>query len=191
MRVFLKLLVTAAAGIALGLFATWLMVVRAAPMGGDVRDGPWRTSLAAGSVQSGALLRASVALHGLLALNRSETIYYTATADGSGAALDARCVYRIVGRDPPARWWSITAYGADDYLIPNPRHLYSVSKTTIRRGADGRFSVRLARDAGKPGEIATGNGAFSVTLRLYNPDEAVAADPAHVALPAIEKDGCA
>ena len=113
MRVVLKLLVTALCGIALGLSATWLIVARGAPMGGDVSDGPWRTSLSAGSAEGGAWLRASVALHGLFALNHSETIYYTATTDGAGAALDAHCRYRVTGRDPPARWWSITAYGAD------------------------------------------------------------------------------
>jgi hypothetical protein len=29
-----------------------------------------------------------------------------------------------------------------------------------------------------------------LTLRLYNPGDAVAADPAHVALPGIEKGAC-
>jgi hypothetical protein len=191
MRGFLKLLVTVLLGVALGLSATWLLLARAAPMGGDVRDGPWRTSLAAGSAQGGAWLRASVALHGLFALNRSETIYYTATTDGAGAKLDARCTYRIAGRDPPTRWWSITAYGADDFLIPNPKHLYSVSKNSVRRRAGGSFTVTLKRDAARANEIATGSGAFSVTLRLYNPDAAVAADPAHVTLPRIEKETCA
>jgi hypothetical protein len=190
MRVILNLLMTVVAGIALGLLATWLVVGRGAPMGGDVQDGPWRTSLATGSAQSGALARARVALHGLLALNRSETIYYSATTDDAGGALDARCAYRVTGRDAPARWWSITAYGADDYLIPNPGHLYSVSKNSVRRDADGGFTVTLARDAAGRNAITTGGGAFSLTLRLYNPDSAVAADPAHVALPRIEKGAC-
>jgi len=191
MRVVMKLLVTAVCGIALGLFATWVLVVRAAPMGGDVRDGPWRTSLATGSAQGGAWLRASVALHGLLALNRSETIYYTATTDRLGGKLDAHCLYRVVGRDPPARWWSITAYGPDDFLIPNPQHLYSVSKTSVDRHPDGSgFLVTLGHDDIHSQEIATGKGAFSLTLRLYNPDAAVAADPAHVKLPSIVRVRC-
>jgi hypothetical protein len=190
MRVILKLLMTVAAGVALGLLSVWLALGRGAPLGGDVRDGPWSTSLATGSTQSGAMARASVALHGLLALNRSETIYYSATADDAGGALDARCAYRVTGRDPPARWWSITAYGADDYLIPNAAHLYSVSKNSVRRDADGSFTVTVARNAAGPNAIASGSGAFSLTLRLYNPDAAVAADPAHVALPRIEKGSC-
>jgi hypothetical protein len=190
MRGVLKLLVTAVCGIALGLFATWVLVARGAPMGGDVRDGPWQASLATGSAQGGAWLRASVALHGLLALNRSETIYYTATTDSAGGKLDAHCLYRVIGRDPPARWWSITAYGPDDFLIPSPRHLYSVSMTSIRRHQGRGFAVTLARDAAKADEIATGNGAFSLTLRLYNPHPAVAADPAHVRLPSIVRARC-
>ncbi len=191
MRVLLKFLMTAMAGVALGLLATWLVVARGTPMGGEIRDGPWRTSLATGSAQGGAWLRATVALHGLLALNRSETIYYSATTDSAGTALDAHCVYRVTGRDPPARWWSITAYGGDDFLIPNPHRLYSVSKNSVRRGEDGSFAVTLRRDAARPNEIATGTAAFSLTLRLYNPGDAVAEDPAHVALPRIEKAGCA
>jgi hypothetical protein len=33
-------------------------------------------------------------------------------------------------------------------------------------------------------------GAFSVSLRLYNPDPSVAADPAHAVLPTIEREVC-
>ena len=188
MRVFLKSLAALAAGVALGLFVTWLAVVRG--VGGDVLDGPWRTSLLTGSSQGSARLRANVALHGLLALNRSETIYYTAATDSAGDALDGRCTYRITGRDPPARWWSITAYGADDYLIATPSELYSASKNSIVRRADGSFIVTVLKDANAVDQIAAGDGRFSLTLRLYNPDAAVAADPAHMALPAIEKAGC-
>jgi hypothetical protein len=191
MRFFLKCAATLTAGVVLGLFVTWLTIVRGAGMGGDVLDGPWRTSLLTGSTQSGPVLRANVALHGLLALNRSETIYYTATTDSAGDALDGRCTYRVTGRDPPARWWSITAYGADDYLIATPSELYSVSKNSIVRRADGSFIVTVLKDANTVDQIAVGDGRFSLTLRLYNPDASVAADPAHVALPTIEKAGCA
>ena len=38
--------------------------------------------------------------------------------------------------------------------------------------------------------IALDGGPFSLTLRLYNPDASVAADPAGVALPVIKKVSC-
>jgi hypothetical protein len=140
----LKIFLTLAAGIALGLAATWATVIRGT-MGGDVSAGPWRTSLDVGSSQGGPYLRAQIAVHGLLALSREETMYYTAADDSDGRPLDGHCVYRIEGRDPPTRWWSITAYGADDFLIPNPDDRYSVSMNSVARAADGTFAVTLSK----------------------------------------------
>ena len=71
------------AGIAAGLALTWASVFLA--HFGTVRNGPWATSLAVGSAQSGPYLRAYVAVHGLLALNRGETIYYNAVAATAAA----------------------------------------------------------------------------------------------------------
>ena len=188
MGLIFKWLAAIALGVALGLFVTWNALFRGASMGGDVADGPWRTSLLTGSNQSGMGLRAKVALHGLFALNSSETIYYTATADSSGRKLDGACRYRIDGRDPPTRWWSITAYGADDFLIPNAGNRYSVSMNSVTRDKTGAFSVHVSPRPSD--EIATAPGAFSLTLRLYNPAPQVAADPAHVALPTISRESC-
>ena len=139
MQFVLKALTALVGGVFLGLLVTWLSVVRG--MSGDVASGPWHTNLLIGSAESDPVLRAQVALHGLFALNRGETIYYTAMRDGAGAALDGRCVYALEGRDPPARWWSITAYGADDFLIPNAQGRYAISKTRAPRRADGSFAA--------------------------------------------------
>ena len=175
-------------GTVLGGLATWLTVFRIAP--DRVSDGPWKTSLTAGSAQSDPYKRAFVAVHGLFALNRSETVYYTATADSDGHVLDGDCRYEIAGRDPDARWWSITAYGPDDYLIPNPAHRYSVSKTAIARGGGGDYAVQVGGDAGGDNWIPVGVGRFSLTLRLYNPGRSILLDPAHAVLPALKKVSC-
>ncbi|HTQ15405.1 MAG TPA: DUF1214 domain-containing protein [Rhizomicrobium sp.] len=176
-------------GALLGLGATWLAVFHAT-MPGGIADGPWRSNLDIGSTGGDALTRARVALHGLLALNRGETVYYTAASDDAGARLDGACTYRISGRDPAARWWSITAYGADDYLIPNPAHRYSVSKNSVTRDAGGTFAATVSPRAAPGDWIATVRGRYTLTLRLYNPAPSVAADPSHAALPRIEKVGC-
>lgn len=63
----LKLFVTLVAGIALGLAATWATVIRVSKSG-SIHDGPWRTSLFAGSSEGDPYLRTYVAVHGLLAL---------------------------------------------------------------------------------------------------------------------------
>jgi hypothetical protein len=190
MRTALKVVIVLLVGIALGLGATWFTVIKRGTLGGGVSDGPWSTTLDAGSKTADPWLRARIAVHGLLALNRSETIYYTARTDSAGAPLTGACRYRIEGKDPPTRWWSITAYGADDFLIPNPAGIYSASMHSVHRGAGGRFAIALAKEKPVGDWIPVGDGPFSVSIRLYNPDAAVAADPAHVALPTITKESC-
>jgi len=181
--------VALAAGVALGLLATWVTVVRAG-FGGSITDGPWRTSLTAGTAESGPYQRASVAIHGLFALGSRETLYYTATTDSDGQNLSGTCVYHVSGRDPQARWWSITAYGADDYLIANPARRYSVSMNSVARSEDGGFVASVARGPAGPNWIPVGDGPFSLTLRLYNPGAEVRNNPAGADLPRILKVSC-
>jgi hypothetical protein len=192
----LKTILAIIAGAALGLFLTWATVMRSA-MPGDVKDGPWHTSLDIGSKAGGALLRARVALHGLFALGRKETVYYSATTDSDGTPLSGDCSYRINGRDPKARWWSMTAYGADDFLIPNRWHIYSISRSALVRKHDGRFVGWISprrpkddKDKDLPNWIPVSDAPFSLTLRLYNPDADVVAAPTRAGLPQIKRWSC-
>ena len=191
----LKALGVTVVGIVLGLLTAWLALSSA----GGMADGPWRTSLTAGDAESGAYARARVALHGLFALNRGETLYYTAATDSDDHRLDGACRYEVYGRAPDARWWSITAYGADDYLIPNPANRYSVAKTTAMMQPDNSFSVQVSRASTSPQAsrengggnwIAVEPGRFTLTLRLYNPAPDIARDPRHAVLPAIKLVSC-
>ena len=184
-----KIFLTLAAGTALGLAATWATAIHGTKSGG-IGDGPWRTSLFAGSSEGSPYLRAYVAVHGLLALSREETVYYTAKDDSDGDTLDGHCSYRVEGRDPAARWWSITAYGADDYLIQNAADRYSVSMNSVARRADGTFGVTLSQKQAEGDWIPVAAERFDLTIRLYNPQAAVVADPAGVMLPTIRKGDC-
>lgn len=155
-----------------------------------INNGPWSTSLATGGTDADMYTRDYIALTGLLALNKNETIYYFADKDSAGAPLDGHCSYRVEGRDPDARWWSITLYGRDNYLIPSPSNRYSVSKTNVVRGAEDAWVVRLSTVQEPNNWIATSPDGFQVTLRLYNPGESVRNDPATAPLPAIVKEAC-
>lgn len=189
MRTFLKIVAAVLTGTVLGLAATWFTVVRGGLPGG-VSDGAWHTSLAIGSASGDLYTRARVALHGLLALNRSETIYYDAARDNASERLNANCTYRIEGRDPDTRWWSITAYGIDDYLIANAAKRYSISKNSVTRRVDGSFVATVSRAPAAGNWIPVNGGRFSLTLRLYNPGVNVVADPAHAQLPKIARVSC-
>jgi len=189
MKLVLKIIAALVAGTFLGLFLTFITVVRPL-MPGGIANGPWRTNLAKGNAAGDPYTRARVALHGPLALNRSETIYYTATQDSGGDRLDGKCSYEVSGREPDARWWSITAYGPNEHLIPNPANRYSVSKTTVAHDANGDFRVRVGGTADGTNWIPLTPGRVSLNLRLYNPGPLISLDPAHTALPAITRVAC-
>lgn len=162
---------------------------------GDIEIGPWQTSTKTGSAQADALLRAAIAVNAILAMNREQAIYFVARTDSAGHRLDGRCRYRVTGSDPDSRWWSLTVYGSDRFLVPNAEHRYSASRESVTRDADGRYAVRLSRQ--RPEGLADGDwaalpeGAFLLTLRLYQPSPAVTADTAHVKLPEIVAEACA
>ena len=156
-----------------------------------VHNGPWRTSATTGSADANPYERAAVALAGLYALTRDEAIYYTAFTDSSGERLRGECRYQVRGTPPPARWWSITAYDADHYLVPNAAGIYARNANTLPLAADGRYTLTLSSDAtadsGLPIPVS---GAFSLTLRLYNPASQVLAQLDTLALPTITREHC-
>ncbi|MDZ4866772.1 MAG: DUF1214 domain-containing protein [Alphaproteobacteria bacterium] len=190
MRFLLRLLGSLVLAAVLGLGSAY--VVARYAMQGDtvVANGPWAGNLAAGGTGADIYTRTSIALTGLLALNKDETIYYNATKDSAGEALDGACTYRIEGRDPDARWWSFTVYGKDHFLIDTPTKRYSISKTSVVRTAEGAFVVRLSTTEEPNNWIATSPDGFQITLRLYNPNASVKDNPATAPLPAIVKEAC-
>lgn len=152
-----------------------------------VKVGAWQTDLTTGSEAAGLYTRARTALIGLLALRPDETIYLVAREDDSGAPLRGECRYRLSGSDLPARWWSITVYGSDYFLLSNADRRYSFNATSVPRTPDGRIEFRLGDgEDDLPLPVA---GPFVLALRLYNPEPAIAAAPTGLRPPAIERIG--
>jgi len=156
-----------------------------------VKNGPWRTDLTAGSSAGNIYSRALIALKGLLALNESETMYFSAFTDDRGDRLRDRCSYIIEGRPLAARWWSITLYGQDDFLVPNQLNRYSYSMTTVRWNNDGTYTIRVSPKAGGGNWLPCAGGRhFTLIVRLYNPDPSVYEHPGSTPLPRIMKESC-
>lgn len=179
-----------AAAIITGVLAT-RPAMRFALERSSIHNGPWSTSPATGGSDAGFYLRSFVAVAGLYALSSKETVYYTAFTDDAGRALDGRCDYRVAGRALPARWWSMTAYGADHYLVPNAAGIHSRHAGNLALAADGGYVVALsAQESAGDWLPAPASGLFSVTLRLYNPQPQVQADLGGLALPSITRGAC-
>ena len=156
-----------------------------------IQAGPWRTNVATGSSEANLYERAAVAVAGLYALSKEETLYYTAFTDSQGRALDGNCDYTLTGRPLPSRWWSLTLYGADHYLVANAAGIYSRHAGNLEFEPDGSYVVPVsAQVPARNGLAAPAQGAFSITARLYNPDPSVFKDLAAVALPSIARGSC-
>ncbi len=192
-KIILRWFGICAAGVALGVVPARVLSSGALSLNtdrGQVSIGPWRTSLATGGTDADMYTRTYVALTGLLALNRGETTYFVATHDDAGRPLQARCDYDVIGKTIDARWWSVTAYADDNFLIPNAAGTFSFNNKSARPDADGRFALALGPRQ-RPGNwLPTGDaGGFNLLLRLYNPGADIARDPRAAMLPQIKQVG--
>lgn len=186
----LRILAVVVLGIALGIGSA-LGAIAYVGHNGAVAVGPWRTPIDAGGPGRGAYLRAAAALGATLALSRQEAMYFLATTDSGGDALRGDCTYRVHGAALPARWWSITLYGADHALIATPEGRSAVASVNAAPQLDGGFSLTVSPRHHDGDWLDTANTPGLVLLaRLYQPEKAAAAAPHSIALPAIERTGC-
>ena len=168
-----------------------MQAVRQGFSDGSLASGPWETGKDFGSTDASALVRARVALRGLLALPRSEAMYFTARNDSSGAALDGSCRYEIRGGRFDASWWSITLYDRAGWLVPNSWHRHSVGSGAVPPDSADAWSIAVAADE-QPGLWIPSTGApqFDLTLRVYHPGAALRDAPEQSVMPEIRRLGC-
>lgn len=162
----------------------------------QIANGPWRTSSTNGAIDQSSLARAQVALFGLLALPRTEAMYFIARNDSEGRVLDGRCSYVVRGSTLDARWWSITLYQGEGWLVANSANKYSVGSAAvpIMESMPPQWMIQVGPDApaGTQAYIPTSSvPSFDLTLRAYHPGGALLNDPAHAQLPTIERGKCA
>jgi hypothetical protein len=166
----------------------------------SVHNGDWVTSVNTGSKDAGPLLKTTIAFGALLASTRENSMYYR-LGSVAGEPLRLNCRYRIEGRDYDANWWSITAYGWDNYLIPNAEKRYSFNNENLVRRADGSWVITVAASeqpgnwlpvgpSGAPTWRKLGNYDFDLLLRLYTPGEVYLQSPEKAPLPTVTLEGC-
>ena len=166
--------------------------VRGGLSDGMVEIGPWETGKSFGTVDANALTRAKVALSGLLALPAKEAMYFTAKSDSDGRALDGRCTYVVRGGTLDGRWWSITLYEGEGWLVKNAANRWSIPASAVSTDAQGRWSFTVSPNAQSGSWLPTGSvDAFDLTLRLYHPAADIIKNPEKAQLPIIDRKGCA
>lgn len=190
MKTFLKCLAVLVAALILGVGSA-LILMKSPLVTTSIKNGAWEVNLAIGSRKADMYTRAAVARMGLFALNKSEAIYFSAHTDDEGMPLQAGCDYRIEGKYLDARWWSITVYGADQFLIPNEQNRYAFNGKTVQRETDGSYIIHLSAAPKEKNWLPSGNEKqLYVLLRLYNPEASVYENPGDIQLPRIVKEEC-
>lgn len=129
--------------------------------------------------------RAMVSLRGLAANPIRAAVYARTHADEAGAQLNGAHQYRIhFEKDalPPVRdygFWSVTAYGPDDFLIPNDADKFAITdRAPFVMNADGSLDLYLAQTVPEGIDPANwlpvGDEDFHLFLRIYLPSQDVA-----------------
>ena len=159
---------------------------------GMVEIGPWQTGKSFGTVDASTLTRAKVALSGLLALPAKEAMYFTAQKDSDGRALDGRCNYVVRGGKLDGRWWSVTLYEGEGWLVKNAAKRWSVPASAVAVDDAGGWSFIVSPSAQSGTWLPTGSvPKFDLTLRLYHPSATTIQSPETARLPTIERKECA
>ena len=124
-----------------------------------------------------ALGRALVALGGLGANTVDVAIYCKTDADKSGAQLVGENAYTLrFDTLPPTLgkgFWSVTAYGSDDFLIDNPIDRYCINdRSDFIMNADGGLEIQLSasRPQNPRNWLPVSREAFHLYMRIYSPD---------------------
>jgi hypothetical protein len=160
---------------------------------GNVKVGRWSSDPSVGAKAADPWLRARIARVGLLALTKEETIYFDRQTDDDGNLLQEACTYRLSGAAIPARWWSMTIYGADQMMPRNRDGASSIDAT--RAMGDGKTLWLGTLSAVKPtgGGLwlsSNAGGTFSITLRLYNPETTQPRELAKLTFPSVSLVSC-
>ena len=123
--------------------------------------------------------RAMVALMGLGANTTDVAIYPKTDVDSTGAVLTGKKTYTLhIEAEPPTKekgFWSVTAYGEDDFLIDNAIDRYCVNdRSGLHRNPDGSIDIILSKEAPEDTTnwLPVGEGDFDLFLRIYKPDTA-------------------
>jgi hypothetical protein len=182
-------LATLAAGLGGGLALT-AALLDGASAPGQSRLGPWAMWHRAGAPDADPYTRALFARRGELAMAPAEGLALHAGRDGAGEALDARCAYRIAGRMPAARAWTLTVHRPDGTLPENAAARRGLTSAEVVGGGEGEVTLSAHASPGNWLPLPP-EGRFVLVLRLYDtPLSAVAAALDAERLPRIERLEC-
>ncbi|MFN4996016.1 MAG: DUF1254 domain-containing protein [Burkholderiales bacterium] len=147
------------------------------------QDGSWSyPPLNLGRYGTDYNTRAAVAMVGLGANLPEDAMYPNTVLDHQGQALNGKHRYRLhfaANALPPVKaFWSITAYGADEFLIDNPLQRFAIGdRDPLVFNADGSLDLWVQATPPSQKEAASNwlpvqmGAPFLLNARLYWPED--------------------
>lgn len=159
---------------------------------GAIRIGGWTAFPDAGTPNADPYSNARRARDAELPLGQAEGLPFYATADSNGRTLSGRCSYRLEGKVPQARFW--TLYPADPTLtaIPAPTFRNGVLHSRqLLRNADSSFRITVGPEPAGGNWISVDTpGPLVFVLTLYDTSVASTVASAEREFPTIARLGC-
>ena len=158
----------------------------------------WTTIPSAGDPKRSVYTRAFISSQGLFALSKPESVYFEAKNDIEEISLNGSLCYILSGNEIQSasiipRWWSLTVYNDDGYLVESTEKQYSYNSENIIYNSNGDFEIYLGH---RPNNNISNwlktpsEDLFSVVLRVYQPGEEFFSNLSRVDLPIIKKVVC-
>ncbi|MCJ7656112.1 MAG: DUF1254 domain-containing protein [Dehalococcoidia bacterium] len=151
---------------------------------GDVKNG-WQMVYGTGNYGTDYMFRAAIAYQGLGANLGDDAFYPSSFISGDGGKYSSDKKYVLhFNKDqiPPVNgFWSLTMYNDKALFAANPINRYSLgslSDPPLIKNSDGSIDLYIQRDSPDSAKIlnwlpSPASGGFSLTLRLYWPQEQV------------------
>lgn len=186
------IVLTLAAGCFSGLALTYYSVTRSVAFNA-VKAGPWTAWPREGAPDAEPYGAAVRARNASVPMGIGEGLALSARSDDSGAPLTAGCHYRLSGKIPATRFWTITLYDSAGARLSHPLRRHNVTSAGVVREMDGDIEIHIAWEV-KPGNWLSGpqSGAFTIMLRLYDTLSSATAFALDAkSLPSIKRQSCA
>lgn len=191
MRLLLGSLFTFAVAAVIGLGSTWVALTRNTAFGA-VAIGAWKSWPKTGTSDIDPYAKAGIARSGELPVGLGDGVAFYARTDDQNNALDGRCEVVVSGTTPPARFWTVTAYDQNGFVLHNSLFRFGFTSQEVTRRSDGSFEIIVAPRA-RPGNWLPTGGADSyvLVLRLYDTPVGVSTRASReTPMPTITRRGC-
>lgn len=176
-------------GIVMGVGAAVYRITHWSEEDATISNGAWRANRKM-EIGKDRLLTARIATAATFALDPSEAVYMISERDSDGHPFDAAYDYVIKGNRNQlnARYWSITMYAPDYFLVKNEIDRFSFNKMNTSFAEDGSFRIVLSPENRSGDWLPTvQQGNFYLLLRLYHPEPSFFEHLDNVALPTITR----